>query len=131
MLRHISPRQSQYLKSGIAVVLFPEGTSTDGHSVLPFRPSMMEPALALGSTITPAAVCYRIQSGAVERDVCYWGDMALLPHLLNLLSLPKIDCELRFDANLRGCSNRKAVAEVGRERVAQLLSTQDPIFDAF
>src|SRR5438270_2878783 len=63
----------EVLRSGLPVVLFPEGTSTDGSTVLPFRPSLFEPAIASGAASTPAWIGFEASSGSVSNDICYWG----------------------------------------------------------
>ncbi len=39
---------------------------------------------------------YELDDGAVEREVCWWGDMALLPHFLNLLAKKTIRATIAF-----------------------------------
>ena len=73
------------------VVLFAEGTSSDGRTVLPFRPALLEPIVKTSGLATPAAIGYAITDGWVESDVCYWRDMTFLPHLLNLLDETRRD----------------------------------------
>ena len=52
------------LKLPIPVLLFPEGTSSDGAQVLRFHSSLFEPAIAAGASITAAAVRYAARGGA-------------------------------------------------------------------
>ena len=65
-----------YLRSGVAVVLFPEGTTTDGSHVLRFHSSMVQPAIDAEAMVIPCAVRYEV-SGGTEKDVAWWGDMTL------------------------------------------------------
>src|SRR4051794_26801310 len=84
------------LQSGLLVVLFPEGTSTNGTEVLPFRSPLFASAVAAQEVITPVHIRYGVTEGTVEQDVCYWGEMTFLPHILNALSLAKVTALARF-----------------------------------
>jgi 1-acyl-sn-glycerol-3-phosphate acyltransferase len=87
---------AEALRAGVVVVFFPEGTSSDGRSVLPFRTSLFEPAASLGCAITPAAIGFRLEHGSVAEEVCYWRDMTLLPHLLNLFTKRRVLARVAF-----------------------------------
>lgn len=71
-------------------MLFLEGTTSNGHQVLPFRSSLLSPAVENGWPVTPACIGYLLEDGSMEDDVCFWGDVTFMPHLLNLLSRKKI-----------------------------------------
>ncbi len=55
------------LKAGHPVVIFPEGTSSDGLGVLPFRSSLLEAAIVSRVPITPAAIDYDLKEGSISR----------------------------------------------------------------
>lgn len=110
------------LDAGLVVVLFAEGTSSDGHKVLPFRSSHLEPVRRSEIPIVPAAIRYELTEGSISEDVCYWGDMTLLPHLIHLFSLPRIFASVSFgvtDANANETS-RKSLAQRLQGTVSQL-----------
>jgi len=103
------------------VTLFPEGTSSNGRSVLPFRSSLLEPVFRNGHQVTPAALDYQLANGSVEEEVCYWGDMTLGPHLLNLLSKEGIQANVRFGRpGVRSFADRKELARNLHESVCGL-----------
>lgn len=116
--------------SGVAVVLFPEGTSSNGATILPFRSALFEAAIRSGAIVTPAHVSYGIAEGCVEEDVCYWGEMYFAPHLLKLLCLDGVDAKIRFGRAIQGQVDRKKAASLTRESVIGLAglppSHQDP-----
>jgi 1-acyl-sn-glycerol-3-phosphate acyltransferase len=105
-------RISEALHAGLVVVLFPEGTSSDGRIVLPFHSSLLEPAIVSARPLTLAAIHYLPERGAVADEICYWGEMTLVPHLLNLLSLPKIRTRITFTPveDTMSLNSRKAAA---------------------
>lgn len=105
---------------GAVICLFPEGTSSDGFDVLPFRPSLLQPAVDRGWTLTPAHLRYELSDGSVEEEVCYWGNMTFGPHLLNLLGKREIRARVCYGESLQPCSDRKQLAADLRSRVRHL-----------
>jgi len=117
----VSQEITQTLHCGAVVTLFPEGTSSNGSSVLPFRSSLLEPILQQNQPVTPAALDYSLAAGSVEEEVCYWGDMTLGPHLLNLLTKEGIQATIRFGRpELRFATDRKQLARELHEKVCLL-----------
>jgi 1-acyl-sn-glycerol-3-phosphate acyltransferase len=113
------------LKQGMRVVIFPEGTSSDGSKVLPFYPSLLEPAVEAGAPITAAYLEYEVEQGSAGRDVAYWGEMTFFPHLLRLLSVEKISARLKFAEAPRTFADRKSAATEMREEVLRLRQPAD------
>jgi lyso-ornithine lipid O-acyltransferase len=117
----------EVLRSGLPVVLFAEGTSSDGSTVLPFRPSLFEPAIASGAAITPAWIGYEGSSGSVANDICYWGDMTLVPHLFRMFAIRSITAYIRFGSAMRGMRDRKHTAEATRNEVVRLAESSTAV----
>jgi len=112
------------LAQGVLVVLFPEGTTSDGSSVLPFHASLFQTAVESDIPLTPAYITYRISEGSLAEDVCFWGDMTLVPHLWNLFSKSVLHAFVIFGATERGFENRKEAAERMHSRVTALADEQ-------
>lgn len=108
------------LEEGLLIVLFPEGTSSGGARVLPFRSSLLEPALKLGCPVTAAAIGYALDDGSVSDEICYWREMTLLPHLLNVWSKPAIQASLRCGVPRPRGGDRKSLAIELHDEVAAL-----------
>jgi 1-acyl-sn-glycerol-3-phosphate acyltransferase len=113
-----SQQIEQRLEDGLVVLLFPEGTSSDGHEVLPFRSPLFEPAIRTGANVTVAAIRYQA-ADAVESQVTYWGEMVFLPHLFRTLCLRGLAAEICFDSPCR-FPDRKTAARVARQKVRGL-----------
>lgn len=79
------------VKAGHRLLFFPEGTSSDGRRVLPFKPTLfqgfLDPHLPRGLAIQPVSVAYQAPRGADARFYGWWGDMDLGPHLLAVLAM--------------------------------------------
>jgi 1-acyl-sn-glycerol-3-phosphate acyltransferase len=113
-------RISEALAAGLVVVLFPEGTSSDGSTVLPFRAALFEPAIRDRQPISAAHISYSTEDGSVERDVCYWGTMSFLPHLLRFLRVRKLSIRFRFTPAFPRFEDRKQAAMTTRQAILQL-----------
>lgn len=118
------------------VLLFPEGTSTNGERMLPFQTAPLAAPLRKRAIIVPVTLTYKsIEDRPVSvanRDLIYWyGDMSFLNHFWKLLSLrgieamvtiqPKIEC-FRYEDNSAG---RRKLAEDCYNRVLGMV-TADP-----
>ncbi|MDP0925783.1 lysophospholipid acyltransferase family protein [Paracoccus onubensis] len=81
------------VRAGHRLLFFPEGTSTDGRRVLPFKPTLfqgfLDPELPEALAIQPMSVAYHAPSGCDPRFYGWWGDMGLGDHLLTVLSAPR------------------------------------------
>ena len=110
---------AEVLRTGVAVLLFPEGTSTDGSAVLRFHPSLLDSAIQLGAETTAAAIAYRVQGGE-ERELCYYADIHFAPHLLATLGRSGISAEVEFYPEREPPAERKAAALELRERVVAM-----------
>lgn len=113
------------LAAGIIVVFFPEGTSSDGSTVLPFRSALFKPAVQLRQPVSTARISYSVEGGSVEQDVCYWGRMVFLPHLFRFLRLRNVTARVSFGRTTTAFANRKMAAVVTREQILGLASTRN------
>jgi 1-acyl-sn-glycerol-3-phosphate acyltransferase len=104
------------LKAGVPILLFPEGTSTDGAEVQRFHPTLLEPAVQLSQEISAAAIAYRA-AAVRERDLCWFGDEPFLPHLLRTLARSNIAAAVEFFPERITYSDRKTAALELREQV--------------
>lgn len=110
---------AQVLHEGTTVVLFPEGTTSNGDTVRPFKNSLLTAALATGTPVLP--VCLRYLSidgrpvGHQNRDrLYYYGGTTFFEHLPRVLRLRTIDVEclmLRPLAAHHGRSRKELAAQ--------------------
>lgn len=78
------------LSLGHKLLFFPEGTSTDGLQVLPFKPTLFAAFTASEMrdtlSIQPVCVVYTAPKDVDPRLYGWWGDMDFGPHLLATLA---------------------------------------------
>ncbi len=84
------------LAAGDNLCLFPEGTTTDGSQVLPFKSSLIQAALHANATLHPVAIRYPLPNGDINTMMAYAGDTSLKTSLNQILSLKKSEVELHF-----------------------------------
>lgn len=113
----VAREMAERLKLGVPVLLFPEGTSSDGATVLRFHPSLFEPATEAGFTVTAAAVRY-ILEGGVERDLCWFDDMLFVHHLWKALGAAQFSAQVTFGPALVYPDRRTAAQSTHREIIA-------------
>jgi 1-acyl-sn-glycerol-3-phosphate acyltransferase len=117
------------LEQNLRVVIFPEGASSDGSGVLPFYPSLFEPAVESGVPITASHIGYEMQDGVVGTDIAYWGEMTFFPHLLKLLSKRGVSATVTFSREVRKFNDRKEAAAEMREEVVKLQARNRTVWE--
>lgn len=126
-VHHQADLVGQKLRSGRSLVLFAEGTTSDGLTILPFRSSLFE-AAAHATWIQPVAVAYHRGDGArlsddVMRTIGWTGDEELLPNLAQVSKL-WLSAEIRLAPAfaVEPGTTRKALAERCRTAVLEAYS---------
>lgn len=106
-------------KLPIPVLLFPEGTSTNGERLLSFHSRLIDPATSAGVPITAAAVRYMTDDGTPERELCWYGDALFAPHLAKVLGIAGFSAKVRF-GQPRIYASRRVAAEQTHHEIAAM-----------
>jgi 1-acyl-sn-glycerol-3-phosphate acyltransferase len=108
------------LASGLGLVIFPEGTSSPGAAVSPFKPALLELAARSLAPVFYASVSYRSPDAAYPASaaICCAGDVNLARHLYRLLQLPHFHAELTFGPAPVQAADRKVLAHALWSRVS-------------
>ena len=106
------------LEHKVPLIVYPEGTSTDGNQVLPFKTSPFELAASGGFTIQPVLTLYRVPEGA--DSPCWYTDIGIMPPLWQLVGIPWIECEVYLlpPISAEGRS-RKELAEMTHQLISE------------
>jgi 1-acyl-sn-glycerol-3-phosphate acyltransferase len=107
------------LAAGVPVVLFPEGTSSDGAQVLHFHSRFFEPAIRTNAVVTAAAIGYA-SSTAEEAAFAYHGDDVFGTHLVRTLGQCDLTARVVFAAGGRRYADRKEAARATQGEVEAL-----------
>ncbi len=116
----VTAEMRRVLETGARVVLFPEGTTSDGRAVLPFKSALLEAATEQSQGLSAAFIEYTLKDGSVADEVCYWRDMTLFPHLLNLLGKHGLEARLGFVELKHPSRDRKQLARQLHAEVLRL-----------
>ena len=103
-----------YISRGDNIILFPEGTTSDGIRVIRFKSSLLTSLEKKNILIQPIVVKYKSINGMplnrwLKPIIAWYGDMDLKPHLVNILKLFSIKAKIIFLPTLNGrdFTNRK------------------------
>ena len=116
------------LESGYGIMLFPEGTSTQGYEVAHFHSALLDYPARRGMPVHVAALHYRTPPGEVpaHRGISWWGDAGFTPHARQFLGLRSFEATLRFSPRTVQSSDRKELAEAARQAVIEIF---EPVVD--
>ena len=116
----------EHLKLGETIVVFAEGTTTDGSVLLPFHSNVIAPALDVDAEIWPIAIRYT-ERGKRSSAAAFINEMGLFTSLAQILVADQLVVEvallppiLKSDA-----ANRHAIARAARAAIAQHLGFTD------
>jgi 1-acyl-sn-glycerol-3-phosphate acyltransferase len=120
---------STRLAAGDALILFPEGTSSDGNRVLPFKTALFG-AAEQGEGVSPVivqpiSIAYTrldgMPIGRLFRPFFAWyGAVDLAPHIWSMIGLGTVEVVVEFHPPtfLSDCGSRKALASYCYARIA-------------
>ncbi len=86
----------QSLQSGDNLCFFPEGTTTDGTEIKPFKSSLIQAAILANATVWPVAIRYPNADGSINTAVAYAGETSLIESMQQILLQPQPVVELHF-----------------------------------
>lgn len=128
---------AERLESRDALVLFPEGTSSEGWGILPFKSALIGAVVATATRmedhdvdlfVQPVALAYTslrgIALGRMEADRTAWiGDMDLLPHLWSVITTRGFEARIVFGepVEVNPDTNRKTLTAMMEAEVRILL----------
>lgn len=110
---HLAAKQCDQLhhhvKCGRSLCLFPESTSSDGKSVLPFKSSLLEVAIQNNLVVQPVTICYH---DPLLRYAWY-TDVSLLLHVAKVLVLKGVEVDIVFHPSVDSADflDRKSLSQ--------------------
>jgi 1-acyl-sn-glycerol-3-phosphate acyltransferase len=109
------------MRQGRSIMLFPEGTTTSGKVVTPFKAGLLEPAIKSRHPVAYASLSYGVPPGEMPASlsVCWWGEMTFPDHLFGLFRLPEFRARLAFGPAPLIAPDRKALARILRAAVEE------------
>lgn len=128
--RSAAARIAVALAEGRCVAAFPEGTTTEGDRVLPFRSALFQAVVDAKVSVQPLAIRYFDESGRRSTVAAYCGETSLVESLVRLAATPlthaRITCLEPIAAEMR---NRRDLARYCESAVVRVLEMPDSIED--
>jgi 1-acyl-sn-glycerol-3-phosphate acyltransferase len=110
------------LANGDVVAIFPEGTTSHGHEVLPFKSSLLQPIIQAEGHLQPVAIRYRDADGAHSTVPAYVGDESFATSFWRVCGARRLVVELRAaDALPAHGANRRDLARAAEEAIRTAL----------
>jgi len=118
---------AQALKDGEIVAVFPEGTTSEGHGLLPFHANLLQAAIAVDAPVQPIALRYSDARHPVSPAVAYVGDTSLMQSIRWIVMADGLHAQIHFlDTQRTTRLDRRALAQTLSEAIAQRLSDMRP-----
>jgi 1-acyl-sn-glycerol-3-phosphate acyltransferase len=110
------------LAAGDCVGIFPEGTTTEGDTLLKFHASLFEPAVANGAHVHPCAIRYEHADGSICRAMAYVGELSFMQSLGLAIRQRGVVARVSFAPAMDATgSSRRELAAAAHARIASLL----------
>ncbi|RFA30370.1 hypothetical protein CAI21_07155 [Alkalilimnicola ehrlichii] len=87
-------RMRERLAAGERVLFFPEGTTSEGFGLLPFRPRLLQAALDAGAVVQPVTIRYTDADGTISRLAPFINDTPLIRHTLRLAGQARMNVRI-------------------------------------
>lgn len=114
----VAEQMAWQLRQGRQLMLFPEGTTTNGERVLRFHAKLLHPAQLAHVPVQAIALEYLDEARAAAPFI---GDDDFLPHLLHILTLDRIPLRVHYCQPLPAGLHRDVLAQTTRKQVVAAL----------
>lgn len=119
------PQLQERIQSGSSILVFPEGTTTDGRSTLPFKPMFYQVAIREKVMIQPIVLQYFDASGEITDSVAFLGEETFITSFKRILKQPKIIANIHFLPALPAHEyHRKQLAGLNQQAINHKLTKQ-------
>jgi 1-acyl-sn-glycerol-3-phosphate acyltransferase len=116
---------AEALRAGETVAVFPEGTTGEGHGLLPFHANLLQAAIATEVPVQPVAVRYADDDHAVSPAAAWVGETTLARSMWCIARARGLRATLRIlPAMASDHADRRALAARLRDTIAEALSTE-------
>lgn len=110
------------LAAGGNITIFPEGTTSDGRSLRPFRSPLLQAALDQNAVLQPVCLRYSNEYGMSSRAAAYIDDQSLGQSIARILATRQLIVEVHFlpARKANGADRRQLAREVEAEMADRL-----------
>lgn len=111
------------INAGDVFAVFPEGTTTDGSTLLKFHASLLQPAMDAQAAVQPFAIRYERSDGSLCTEAAFDGVRSVWDTVLDMTTLETITARLWFLAPIAtaGGRHRRDITAQAREAISRTL----------
>ena len=118
----VSLTVTEALRAGDIVAVFPEGTTSEGASTLPFKSSLLQSIVDAGGDMLPLAIRYRDLRGARSSAAAYVGDDSFMTSFWRVCATPGLVVEVVPLARVPAAGrHRRALAKEAESAIRRVL----------
>tara|TARA_R110000868_G_scaffold304437_28_gene565521 strand:- start:16772 stop:17563 length:792 start_codon:yes stop_codon:yes gene_type:complete len=127
-VKRVNDEVSKKLTASQGIVLFPEGTTSAGSDILPFKSSLFQYPASKELPVSCASIHYETPESELPayRSVCWWDDTPFFKHIFYLFVMKEFTATVTFNEETAINSNRKILASSAE---AIIKSTFEPVVD--
>lgn len=124
--KNIALEMSQALVDGDQICIFPEGTSSDGSTVLEFKPNLFQAAIDANVGCQPIAISYsNMHDGGISYGPAFIGDMGLIESITNTIKAAPIKVTIGIAEVCHHDNDRKILSEEAWQKINALRTTNN------
>jgi 1-acyl-sn-glycerol-3-phosphate acyltransferase len=115
----IQKQMGQHLLSNHSLMIFPEGTTTDGRSLRTFHGRLLSSAIETGIALQPVAIQY-LREGKPDQIAPFVGDDDLLSHLRRLFANEVSEVHIRLLTPIESRGKERAALAFEAQQAVQV-----------
>lgn len=127
----VNDQMSNNINESQGIIIFPEGTTSPGHVILPLKTSLLQYPVDSGISVHYDTIRYETSEKDVSayNSVCWWGDIAFPNHFLKFLKNRKTYAYVKFGNLDSTFDDRKSLAEkLAVKMNTDFVPTIDPVW---
>lgn len=111
-IKRVNKLISENINEYQGIIIFPEGTTSPGMNILPFKPSLLQYPATTNFPVSRVAITYINEEGEAPayQTACWWDDTPFLIHFFRFLKQRKTNVLLHFGDDKIQSSDRKELA---------------------
>lgn len=113
-IKRVNKLISENINENQGIIIFPEGTTSPGMDILPFKPSLLQYPATTGFPVSRVAITYINENSEIPayQTACWWDDTPFFVHFFRFLKQGKTKVLLNFGEDKIQSTDRKELASM-------------------